>query len=294
MIVDSLNQSIYLERRTLHLIGGVLIALFFWVLCSIPTNTHTFFFRSVINDKVTYDIATTQNYLNQIKSNEITETKIKTKCLELQNKVETKLGELKAEIENEANPGIGPKSQEIMKDFATLLGVAKIEPLSSRGVAVQDRERLYNAYRDKIYILFENRRLILVKEMTPPNNSYMKQAEKDFKNLDLVKKYIEDGTLDLNDANDIKSICDKLNAGYATIKAYSQFADFKNAADETTYMAPNPVTKVKRMISVFDVWEDFLKGEYAGHGFFFWVIISILVDIAAFIFFDIAFKRRDQ
>ena len=48
------------------------------------------------------------------------------------------------------------------------------------------------------------------------------------------------------------------------------------------------------MISVFDVWKDFLNGEYKGHGFLFWIIISILVDIAAFIFFDIAFKKRDE
>ena len=88
-------------------------------------------------------------------------------------------------------------------------------------------------------------------------------------------------------------LIEQLNKGYATIKSYAQFVDFKNELDKEQYTAQNPVTKVKRMISVFDVWSDFLKGEYAGHGFFFWVMISILVDIAAFIFFDIAFKKRN-
>ena len=55
----------------------------------------------------------------------------------------------------------------------------------------------------------------------------------------------------------------------------------------------NYMTKNDAMISVFDVWKDFIKGEYAGRGFIFWVIISILVDIAAFIFFDIAFKKSE-
>jgi len=294
MIVDSLNQKIYMEKRGLRLVGGILIILVFWLIIIMPTNTHTFFFRNAINDKVNSDIATTQSYLNQLKSNEISEVKIKTKCLELRNKVESKLGELKAEIDNEANFGNGPKAQHILKDFAGLLGIAKIEPLSNKGTSVQDREKLNNAYRNKIYILLENRLLILVKEMTPPNKNYMKQAEKDWMNLELVKKYIENGTLNLNDAGDIKSICDKLNAGYATIKAYPQFVDFKNSNDEATYTVPNPITKVKRMTSVFDVWEDFLKGEYAGHGFFYWILISILVDIAAFIFFDITFKNSDE
>jgi hypothetical protein len=292
MIVNSFNQHIYMEKRGLHLLGGILIILFFWLICSMPTNTHTFFFRNAINDKVSSDIATTQSYLNQIRSNEITETKIKAKLLELQNAIDSKLGELKAEIDNELNPGNGPKAKKILKDFAVILGVANIEPLSYRGTSLQERDRLNDLYRRMIYNLLENRKLILIKEMTPSNNNYMKQADLAYKNLELVAKYINDGTLDLNNAKDIKSICDKLNAGYATIKTYPQFVDFKNSNDEATYTAPNPITKVKRMTSVFDVWQDFIKGEYAGHGFFFWVLISILVDVAAFIFFDIAFKKQ--
>lgn len=294
MIVDSLNQKIYLEKRGMRLIGGLVIILVFWLACSMPTNTHTFFYRSVINDKVTTDISTTEGYLVQIRDNTVTETKIQIKCAELKNKVDVKLGELKAEIENEANPGFGPKSKEILREFADLLGVAKIDPLSYKSTSVQDRQRLYDAYRTKIYILLESRLMNIVKELTPANNNHQVQAAKDYKNLELLKKYIEDGTLDLNDANDIKTVCDKLNAAYSTIRTYQQFVDFKDETDQKAYTSPNAVTKVKRMISVFDVWEDFLKGEYAGHGFFFWVLISILVDVAAFLFFDIAFKKSED
>lgn len=294
MIVDSLNQKIYLEKRGMHLFGGIIILFVFWLACSMPTNTHTFFYRSVISDKVTSDISTTEGYLVQIKDNTVTESKIQSKCTEAKNKVDVKLGELKAEIENDANPGFGPKAKEILREFAELLGVAKIEPLTFKGTSVQDRQRLYDAYRTKIYILLDSRLQSIVKEMTPPNDNHQKQADKDYKNLELVKKYIEDGTLDLNDANDIKTVCDKLNSAYATIRTYKQFVDFKDETDQAAYTSPNAITKVKRMISVFDVWEDFLKGEYAGHGFFFWVLISILVDVAAFIFFDIAFKKRED
>ena len=294
MIVDSFNQKIYLERRGMRLIGGVIILLVFWLACSMPTNTHTFFYRSVINDKVTSDISTTEGYLLQIKDNIVTEAKIQAKCVETKNKVETKLGELKAEIENAANPGFGPQAKKILSEFAGLLGVADIEPLTYKGTSVQDRQRLYNAYRQKMYILLENRLLNIVKEMTPPTDTHQKQADRDYKNLELVKKYINDGTLDLNDANDIKTICDKLNAGYATIRTYKQFVDFKDETDQAAYTSANAVTKVKRMVSVFDVWADYLNGAYDGHGFFFWILISILVDIAAFIFFDIAFKKRED
>lgn len=218
MIVDSLNQKIYLEKRGLRLLGGIFILLIFWLACSMPTNTHTFFYRSVINDKVTNDIATTESYLVQIRDNATTETRIKSRLAELEKKVDLKLGELKAEIENEANPGDGPKSKAILRDFAEIFGVVKIEPLTFRGTSVQDRQKLYNAYRQKMYILMDAKKLNIVKEMTPANNNHQKQADKNYKNLELVKKYIEEGTLDLNDAEDIKSVCDRLNEGYATIR----------------------------------------------------------------------------
>lgn len=294
MIVDSLNQKIYLEKRGMRLLGGIFILLVFWLACSMPTNTHTFFYRSVIHDKVTRDIAITESYLVQIRDNVTTDARIAMKKAELDKKVEIKLGELKAEIDNEANPGFGPKSKAILQEFAEIFGVAKIEPLTFKGSSIQDRQKLYYAYRSKMLALAEARKLNIVKELTPASNNHQKQAAKDVKNLRLAKKYIEDGTINLNDAEDIKTICNRLNEGYATIGTYKQFVDFKDDADRAAYTAPNAITKVKRMISVFDVWEDFLAGEFAGHGFGFWVLISILVDIAAFIFFDIACKKRED
>ncbi|MBP9984814.1 MAG: hypothetical protein KBF13_06790 [Prevotella sp.] len=294
LIVDSLNQKVYMEMRGFKLIGGIIILLVFWLACSMPTNTHTFFYRSVINDKVTSDISATKGFLLQIRDNVSTEDNIRDRQVELKKRVEVKLGELKSEIFNDANPGFGAKSKSILRDFAEILGVAKIEPLTFKGTSIQDRQKIYDGYRNKMYILMETKMNNIRQEMTPTTNNHQKQADKSYKNLALVEKYIQDGSMDLNDANDIKSICDKLNEGYATIRTYKQFVNFPDEKTQQQYTAPNTVTKVKRMISVIDVWADFLDGQYAGHGFLFWVFISILVDIAAFIFFDIAFKKRED
>ena len=293
MIVDSLNQNIYLEKRGIHLIGGIIIVLIFWLICSLPTNTHTFFYRTVINDKVNTDISTTRGYLSQIKNNTNNKTQATIKVNELKNNVDVLLGELEAEIKNEVNPGFGPKSKEILRKFAGLLGVDKVEPLSYKGTSKQDRERLCDAYRTKIYILAENRANNIMAHILTPNQDNIKDVKRDDENLALVKKYINDKTLNLNDAEDIEDVCDKLNTAYNTIKKNSDFVNFSSKEDEANYTANNPITKVKRMISVFDVWEDFFAGEYAGHGFAFWIIISILVDVAAFIFFNLAFKKNE-
>lgn len=293
MIVDSLNQDIYLEKRGLRLVGGIVIVLIFWLICSMPTNTHTFFYRTVINDKVNTDISTTRGYLSQIKNNTNNKTQATVKVNELKNNVDVLLGELEAEIKNEVNPGFGPKSKEILRKFATLLEVDKVEPLSYKGTSKQDRDKLCDAYRTKIYILAENRATNIMAHILSPNSDNIKEVKRDDENLALVKKYIGDKTINLNDAEDIEDVCDKLNTAYNTVKKNSDFVNFSSKTDETNYTADNPITKVKRMISVFDVWEDFMAGEYAGHGFMFWIIISILVDIAAFIFFDLAFKKRE-
>lgn len=293
MIVDSLNQDIYLEKRGLRLVGGIVIVLIFWLICSMPTNTHTFFYHTVINDKVNTDISTTRGYLSQIKNNTNNKTQATVKVNELKNNVDVLLGELEAEIKNEVNPGFGPKSKEILRKFATLLEVDKVEPLSYKGTSKQDRDKLCDAYRTKIYILAENRATNIMTHILSPNSDNIKEVKRDDENLALVKKYIGDKTINLNDAEDVEDVCDKLNTAYNTVKKNSDFINFSSKTDEANYTADNPITKVKRMISVFDVWEDFMAGEYAGHGFMFWIIISILVDIAAFIFFDLAFKKRE-
>ena len=213
------------------------------------------------------------------------------------NNVDILLGQLEAEIKNEANPGFGPKSKDILRQFASLLGVDKIVPLSFRGTSKQDREKLCDAYRTKIYLLADSKANNIMAHILSPNPENLKEVKTIDENLTLVKKYISDGTIDINNPEDMtgnNGVCEKLNEGYNSIKKNRDFVNFSSKSEEETYTADNPVTKVKRMISVFDVWEDFLNGQFAGHGFSFWIIISILVDISAFIFFDLAFRKQED
>lgn len=291
MIVDSFDKDRYLEGRGKWFCGGVIILLFFWLLFSMPTNTHTFFYRTAIKDRVNTDISVTRGYLGQVKNNTNNEKQAQLKVNELRNNVGVLLGELEAEIMNEANPGDGSKSQEIRRRIAALLGVPTIERLSYKGTSKQDRKRLCDAYRHKIIPLAENRANNIMKFILTPNADNLKEVKRDDQNLALVKKYIDDKTIDLNDANDVEGVCEKLNTAYNTVKKNRDFINFSSKTDEAAYTADTPVTKAKRMISVVDVWKDFLAGQYAGYGFGLWILGSILVDVAAFIFFTLAFKK---
>ena len=293
MITDSLNQDVYIVNRKNFLVGGIIIVLLFWLVCSMPTNTHTFFYRNLINDKLSTEIATTQGYLADIRDGKVTEEKIHTKIQELRNRTNILLGQLEAEIKNEANPGNGPRAKAILRDIATTLDVPEIKPLSFVGTSLQERATLCKEYRKMIYTLRETKEQNIRQEMTPTTDNFRKMADRDYKNLDIVKKNIDNENINVFDAKDIKMVCDKINQGYNTIKMNSQFVQFKNNSDHAAYTAPTPQTKVSRLLSVYDVWVDFVTGKEGGLSFVFWIIISILVDVAAFIFFDIAFKKTE-
>ena len=297
MIVDSLNQNVYVERRGTKLIFGIIILLVFWLICSMPTNTHTFFYRTVVNDVVNNDLQKTTDYLAQIKENVNNNDKAGKQVQELKNNIEILLGELEAEIMNEANPGFGPKSGEIFRKFAKLLGVDKIEPLNAKAGSKQERQRLCDAYRKKIYTVAESKAANIMNSVSKPSAENQKEVDAVLKSLRTMKKDISDGKIDLNSAEDMEDadgVCDKLNTAYNAVKKNDKFVNFKSEEDKAEFTAASPITQTKRLISVFDAWEGFLKGEFEGHGFTFWIVMSVLVDIAAFIFFDLAFKKTDD
>jgi len=291
LVVDSLNKNVYMEKRSLMLVLGIIIMLVFWLICSMPTNTHTFFYRTSINDIVTNDIAHTRNLLGQVKNNTNVNNIAQKKADDLKSKIEIKLGELEAEIKNESNPGFGPKSKDILRDFATLLGVDKVEPLTYIGSTPAERLKLCDAYRQKIYLLMESKIKDIKENVQKPSQDNVAEVKKIDNTLANIKKRIDEKELDLNDADAIKEVNDKLSEGYNIVKINKDFVQFDNEEDEAAYTADKPVTKVKHMVSVFDVWKDYLTGGFRGHGFLFWILISVLVDVAAFIFFTLALKK---
>ena len=73
LIVDSFNANAYVEKRGLRLLAGIGIMLVFWLIFSMPTNTHTFFYRNAISGVASSDITATKGYLDQLKNNTVTE-----------------------------------------------------------------------------------------------------------------------------------------------------------------------------------------------------------------------------
>lgn len=295
MIVDSLNQNIYLEKRGLHLCGGVILLLVFWLICSMPTNTHTFFYRNCITDVTLDDLKNTEGYLNDIRDNTFAEEKFRLQCADLETKVNAKLEDLRLEIDG-PDRGDGPKAERIRIELTELLKCAPITKIDGPTATQTQRNKIIQAYREKVIAQLKVREAAIYLQLVDENKVALakKDATNDLKKVQSaitgLNEMRNNGVQDdatINTANGI------LKGAYATVRNYSDMVVFKSDADKASYTADNQVTKTTRLLSVIDTWIDFVKGKFDGRGFVFWVVISILVDVAAFVFFDIAFKKSE-
>ncbi len=284
-----------MEKRGLRLIGGVLVVLFFWLVCSMPTNTHTFFYRQVASDVTTADLSTTKSYLTDISENRKTLSDYQLEVEKVQREVNSKLIDLEAEIDNPVNVGDGPKAKSILYEISQILRCKPIETLSGAASSPQQREARKKAYRTIVQNQLEAYVADLAKSADGKKSGDAKLATKAIKQISQMQAVITDMKNQGNIENDKIMQSDVvMQNGYTIVKNNSGAVNFQNKDDEVLYTADPIVTKTHRLLSVFDVWKDWLTTtKYDGHGFIFWVLISILVDIAAFIFFDMAFKKRD-
>lgn len=76
MIADSLFSSDFIDNRKGKLWGGIFLVVFFWLIMSMPTNTHTFFYNDKIGSTISKDIKTTNKYLQQIVDMGTSSTKV--------------------------------------------------------------------------------------------------------------------------------------------------------------------------------------------------------------------------
>lgn len=292
MIVNSLNQRIEVENRGWKLTGGIILVIVFWLFCSMPTNTHTFFYWNK-KENVTEDIGTTIKYLDQLaKAQKVTDS-IEGEFKPLKEKLWRLKIDLEEEIKNHGNPGVAIYARGIMNEIARLSGQEIRELSKSERSGWTELAEAYGKKVQEIIDFKEAEKNSTIEEIKK-NSLYVKEAKTNLIELQNAELAIKEGDLSLINAEHMKILNKKLINGYGTIGTYSQWVSFSSPEDEALYKAEKPFTKTNRMIDVFAVWKEFLQGKYRGQGLWYWVVISILLDVAAFIFFDIAFAKRED
>lgn len=300
MIVDSLNQKIRVDGRSWRLIGGIILLLAFWVSFSLPTNTHTFFYRSNIKDVLIRDLTETKGKLQDLANDGEAGKIIEQEKADFRNKINSIFSKFAAEINNPGNPGWADKAEAVIIELEAELGT--IQRLKLRCQSFQCRQELIEAMREQIDNMLESKLNIVYQTRLdninrgldkPTINKLIAQIQK------VQDKIDRDPT---NNGEPSEETTNILSQAYKIIEKYTDvlISNFDTQYPDLIKIAKNDkkifagVSQTEKMRSVIDVWKDFFGGKYAGRGFTYWIIVAALVDIAGFIFFDLAFARRND
>ena len=299
MIVDSFNRKLFIDNRGWRLIGGLILLFFFWLCFSLPTNTHTFFYLSSIDDVLIRDLTETKGKLQELANEGQAGKIIAQEKADFENKIDATFSKFAAEINNPGNPGWADKAEAVIIELESALG--KIQRLKLRCNKFQCRQELISEMRKQVDDLLQSKLRTTYDTRLENINRGLDKREIDnlIAKIEGVQKKIE--IKGGNHGEPTEETTNMLSQAYTIITRYSdvlinefeqQYPDkIKNTIEDKKAYAG--VTKTEKMRSVIDVWKDFFRGQYAGRGFFYWIVLAALVDIAGFIFFDIAFARRD-
>lgn len=291
LIVDSIFSYDFIENRKGKLWGGIALVALFWLLMSLPTNTHTFFYNDKIGSTVSQDIETTNKYLQQIVDMGTSSTPVlDEEGKKMKDAVEEQRRHIVAQFNGDEAPfkrGNGVKIGEHLENINKILNSSlQQDPrYNSQEPAIID------GYQEGI-----NQALAHALRTHTISEQSANDAKLQIESLSTLKDSIQTHLAEANLSEEEIRKCEKeLKNGYNIIQANKKFVKFdQDSDDEVVYTKENGETRTKRLASVIDVFfVDFFQGKYPA-SFWYYVILSILVDLAAFIFFDIAFMKKND
>ena len=195
--------------------------------------------------------------------------------------------------------GLGPKADSVLNVIGGKVGKFIQRPKwdNSNSRSREKRNQLYSELERRILELLSFKCQAIEDEFKREAQQREKckdEATKKYNNLGSWKNALDEGRFSFSDADAVtgnSGLNKLLSDGYTTIKSHSTLIDFKDESDKQLYTADEPVTRVSRILSVLDLWKDLLTGNMPNTLLMvFFIIISIVVDLAAFVFFYLAQK----
>lgn len=288
MVVDSFNQNIYVEHRTVKFVIGFLGMIVLWIAFSMPTNSHTFFYKQMAKSTAVKEMKHVDVQLEDLSNEEAFLTSYNAKWNEFQSGVAMDLDQLKHEIDNPQRYGFGPEAEaklaKIEDDFSLKTGT--ITRRGTRNTKKEERNAVCQYYDNVV-----KEQLEVKKEQ---HDLEVAKALADFRqrmaNVGPIRSAIKTTLDQLDDPKYDKEAVLK-NARTVIGRAYAELESQFNGLykyDETIYRSD-------RLVKVTKVWGDYFKGRFSNTDFtlWYWILLAVIVDIAAFAFFSIAFKKED-
>lgn len=298
MIMDALHNDGSVENPKVKLWGGIALLIFTWVIISLPTNAHTFFYHRQIGNVITEDLKTTETYTEQLAYAE-KQNVSKVDSAKYFATVRYCNNELKL-FKDEAT-GTGPSGKRFI-DRYSLQHIHNLNnELSNYGkyaIVLPQTTRNDSDTKNEV----DNAQLNLDRSLQELKKDFMvstrnaNQARKDLQNIQVMKTVIDSlvqvGRISYPSSEEIiKQAEGVLILAYSNIKTNEPYIYFNNEEDEELYTATNLETRTSRFLHPYKVLGDLFTGKIP-FNFIFWLILSILLDVIGFISFDLAFKKE--
>ncbi len=272
-IYDSLNSNSDLsnDKRTPCFVTGILMVLAFWGIFSLPTNTHTLYLQQNAIEVVKKDLTKAQKELDNLSNREIAIIDQDQK----RKNVRTLLSDLEVEYLNPSRRGLGWRCDTIIARIENELSNTeeKFKIDKSRGrTAKESFEHIERQVENKL------------------ENSVIKDPTERFNISEEHQIQMKATSRKIN--NLLKDI-DKMNPSTAVEKSQKPLESACSLLETYTKKAEHEFdnTETAKLKNVYGVLFSWFRGDLKGQGFAIWFVISILIDLAGFLFATIAFRN---
>jgi hypothetical protein len=288
LVLDSFNQNVYIERRKVKFVVGLLGILLLWISFSMPTNAHTYFYKQMAKNTAVKELKHVDGELQKLSSETAFLDTYNAEWNKFVADVEAALQAIKSEIRDYQNTGTGDKTEARVADVEDLLGIktGTIARIKARDRSQKEINKACEHYDHAV------REQLSVKRQQ--HEAMVAQKLEDFhestKNVAPLRRNIKITIDQLNDNQFDKEAVLK-NARIILGNAYAELEAQYNGK----YTYDESVYRSDRLVKVTKVWGDYFSGKFkkTDYTLWYWILLSIIVDIAAFAFFDIAFKKED-
>lgn len=300
-IIESFSSD-FQENRRLKLFGGLLIVFVFWLAVSFPTNAHTFLYKRAAKTVAQKEIAWQENELYSI-------IDVKTWAYDKEAEINKKAAEIESlkhaligEINNPDRKGFAEKAEKILLDIEGKLRIAKgsIPRTTARNFSENEMNRLNKHYSNEIAKQFSIYESELKKDLAVHIANREKEVEraKDTKKrLEAMAKALDDNR-NVNEAM-LKEARAQINNAYNILDNYTIPGE---SSYRTKYVENEKGLPSHKLTNAGEiVYKDYLSGQLnkkydiqETKSMIYFILISLMIDIAAFLFFNIAFKSNNS
>ncbi|MBQ1191676.1 MAG: hypothetical protein IIX43_05330 [Bacteroidales bacterium] len=271
-IYDSLNtkNDLDYDQRRPRLFSGIALLLMFWLCFSLPTNTHSLFIYQTAKETAQKDLTEVEIKLQDLRDGE----HIKRVWNNKQEQVNALKGKLANEYQDPDKEGFGKRCKAICSEIETA-----VDPNGNWKLIIQPKPgiKFLTAIDDAI----DN-------QMGIQKREFEKRLELDKNTKSEIQKLLNNTKKVKNDITNNR-LSDEKTILFTTNITHQAYPVIAEHAKDPTFN--NKISKTEKLKSVFDTLKGWLNGDYAGRGFIFWIIMSVLIDVAGFVLFTIAFKK---